>query len=199
MKGLFGMGASVPFSRVMREYRAWVVPIAVLLAASVGVLFFVVFPMATSADAAEARARSAQESRAAAERELADAEATRVAQSQSVEDLDRFYADVLPADVRAAARLMNLKLSQLARDHGVRFQRNQLAPEQLRDSTLERLRVSYALTGSYDDIRQLIYDIETSADFIVIDNVLLAEGEGGDAPLALTLDLSTFYRTANAR
>lgn len=199
MKGLFGMGASVPFGRVLREYRAWVMPIGLLLAASLGVLFFVVFPMATSADAAEERARSAQASREAAARELADAEATRGAQSQSVEDLDRFYADVLPSDVRAAARLMTLKLSQLARDNGVQFQRNQLSPERLRDSSLERLRVSYALTGRYDDVRQLIYDIETSADFIVIDNVLLAEGEGGDAALALTLDLSTFYRTANAQ
>lgn len=199
MKGLFGMGASVPFSRVMREYRAWVLPIGVLLAVALGVLFFVVFPMEASANAAEGRAVRAQEGREAAARELADAEATRGAQSQSVEDLDRFYAEVLPADVRAAARLMTLKLSQLARDHGVQFQRNQLSPERLRDSSLERLRVSYALTGRYDDIRQLIYDIETSADFIVIDNVLLAEGDGGDAPLALTLDLSTFYRTANAQ
>lgn len=199
MKGLFSVGSSVPFSRVMRDYRAWVVPVGLVLALSIGVLMLVVLPMAASADAAEQRARTAVEARDAAARELADAQATRDAQTQSAKDLDQFYADVLPEDVRSAARLMTLKLSQLARDHNVTFERNQLSPETVNKSSLERLRVSYALAGQYDDIRQLIYDIETSADFIVIDNVFLAEGQGEDAPLALTLDLSTFYRTANAQ
>ena len=45
------------------------------------------------------------------------------------------------------------------------------APKTLRDSTLERLHVNYSLTGDWDDIRQLIYEIETGPDFIVIDNV----------------------------
>jgi Tfp pilus assembly protein PilO len=199
MKGLFSAGSSVPFSRVMRDYRAWVIPVGLVLAASIAVLILVVLPMSASADAAEQRARTANEARVAAARELADAQATRDAQAQSAKDLDEFYADVLPADVRTAARLMTLKLSQLARDHNVTFERNQLSPEALRNSSLERLRVSYALTGQYNDIRRLIYDIETSADFIVIDNVFLAEGQNADAPLALTLDLSTFYRTANAQ
>ena len=75
------------------------------------------------------------------------------------------------------------------------------APETLRDSTLERLQVNYALTGDWDDIRQLIYEIETGPDFVVIDNVQLAEGRQANAPLSLTLDLSTYYRVAgpNAR
>lgn len=199
MKGLFSAGSSVPFSRVMHDYRAWVIPVGLALAASIAVLILVVLPMSASADSAEQRARTANEARVAAARELADAQATRDAQAQSAKDLDQFYADVLPPDVRSAARLMTLKLSQLARDHNVTFERNQLSPETVNKSSLERLRVSYALTGQYDDIRQLIYDIETSADFIVIDNVFLAEGQNPDAPLALTLDLSTFYRTANAQ
>lgn len=199
MKGLFGVGSSVPFSRVMRDYRGWVVPIGLTLAIALAVLILVVIPMTASADAAEQRARTATQARDAAARDLADAVATRDAQAQSAKDLDRFYADVLPADVRTAARLMTLKLSQLARNHNVTFERNELSPQTLRNSSLERLQVSYALAGDYDDIRQLIYDIETSADFIVIDNVFLAEGQSADAPLALTLDLSTFYRTANAQ
>ena len=53
-----------------------------------------------------------------------------------------------------------------------------------------------SLEGDWDDIRQLIYEIETGPDFIVIDNVALAEGEDANAPLALTLDISTYYRVA---
>ena len=64
------------------------------------------------------------------------------------------------------------------------------------DSSLERLRVSYALAGDYDDIRSLIYDIETAPDFLVIENVFLSEGQDEQAPLTLTLEVSTYFRTA---
>ncbi len=74
------------------------------------------------------------------------------------------------------------------------FQGGTASTETLRDSTLERLHVTYAFTGDWDDIRQLIYEIETGPDFIVIDNVQLAEGSQANAPLTLTLELSTYYR-----
>ena len=96
----------------------------------------------------------------------------------------------------AARRITHLKLSQLAREHDVTFQRSSASPEEMRDSTLARLRVSYALAGDYDDIRSLIYGIETASDFLVIDNVYLSEGADEQAPLALTLELSTYYRAA---
>jgi hypothetical protein len=70
----------------------------------------------------------------------------------------------------------------MARERNVRFQRSAASPEELRESTLERLRVSYALAGDYDDIRSLIYDIETAPDFLVIENVFLSEGEDEQAP-----------------
>ncbi len=199
MKALFGVAPAVPLSRVMGDYRHWIVPIVAALAVALAVLMFVVLPMTASADAAEQRAAAAVIERQAAADEFAAAEATRDAQSQSATDLDTFYAEVLPADVRAAARVMTLKLSQLAREHDVTFQRTAASPETLQKSSLERLHATYALAGDYDDIRRMIYDIETSEDFIVIDNVFLSQGQGTQGPLALTLDLSTFYRTANAR
>jgi Tfp pilus assembly protein PilO len=194
VKALFGVAAPVPLSRVLAEYRAWIVPIALLLAAAVGVLVLVVLPMAANADAAERRAAAANDERAAAAAEFAGAERLREAQGKAADDLDRFYRQVLPTDVAAARRVTHLKLSQMARERDVTFQRSASTPESVRGSTLERLRVSYALAGDYDDIRQLIHDIETAADFIVIDNVFLSEGADAQAPLTLTLDLSTFYR-----
>ena len=50
-----------------------------------------------------------------------------------------------------------------------------------------------ALSGEYDDIRAFIYDLENVADFVVIDNVTLAEGGDANAPLAVALDVSTYY------
>ena len=88
-----------------------------------------------------------------------------------------------------------MRLSQLAREHNVTFERSQAKTETVKESDLDRMGVSYDLAGNWDDIRQFIYAIETGGEFVVIDNVLLAEGAGGGAPLSLTLEVSTYYRT----
>ena len=194
MKAMFGIAEAVPLSRVIRDYRFWVLPLGLVLAANVGVLLLVVLPLSASTGAGTRQAASAMEARTAAEAELKAAEQARDGQAQASRDLDRFYGEVLPSDVAAARRITHLKLSQMAREHDVTFQRSTAAPEEDRASTLERLRVSYALVGNYDDIRALIYEIETASDFLVIDNVFLAEGSDQQAPLTLTLELSTYYR-----
>ena len=125
-----------------------------------------------------------------------DAETTREGKAQATSDLDTFYKDVLPADITAARRITHLKLQQLAREHGVDYERMGATPESVRDSRLDRLRVSMVLSGEYDDIRAFLYDLETSSDFVVIDNMVLAEGQQVQAPLALTLELSTYYLAA---
>jgi len=195
MKAQFGMAEAVPISRVVGDYRLWILTLAVILAANIAVLLLVVLPLSASTDAGERLATEAIEARDAAAAELQAAEQTRDGQAQAARDLDRFYGEVLPADVAEARRLTHLRLSQMAREHDVTFQRSSAAPEEIRGSSLERLRVSYALIGNYDDIRAFIYEIETASDFLVIDNVFLAEGAGEQAPLTLTLELSTYYRT----
>lgn len=194
MKAQFGMAEAVPLSRVARDYRWWILPVALALAANIAVLLFVVLPLSVSTDAGARRAAEAIEARSAAAAELQAAEQTRDGQAQAARDLDRFYGEVLPADVAAARRLTHLKLSQMAREHDVSFQRSTAAPEEVRESSLERLRVSYGLEGNYEDIRAFIYEIETAPDFLVIDNVFLEEGSADQAPLTLMLDLSTYYR-----
>jgi len=51
------------------------------------------------------------------------------------------------------------------------------------------------LAGSYADIRDFIHEIESSPEFVVIDDVALAEGVQNDPVLRLTLQLSTYFRT----
>jgi Tfp pilus assembly protein PilO len=76
----------------------------------------------------------------------------------------------------------------------VEFQRGATTQEALRNSPLERLSINCSLVGEWEDIRQLIHEIETGPDFLVIDNVALTEGESATAPLVLELELSTYYR-----
>jgi Tfp pilus assembly protein PilO len=196
MKALFGTAEAVPLSRVVSDYRLWIITLVIGLAANVAALTVVVLPLAASADATAARAARAAQTLQDARADLKAAEQTRDGSAQAAQDLDRFYREILPADVGVARRLTHLKLSQMARERNVTFQRSAASPEEVRDSTLERLRVSYALAGDYDDIRGLIYDIETAPDFLVIENVFLSEGEDEQAPLTLTLELSTYFRAA---
>ena len=198
MRALFTYGADVPLGRVIAENRRWLIPVGLVLAINVIVLIAGVLPLRQSVQSAAARADASAQSLRDAMADLKDAEATRDGQAQASTDLDRFYADVLPANMTSARRITHIKLAQLARSHGVDFQSGASTPETLRDSTLERLHVNYALSGDWDDIRQLIYEIETGPDFIVIDNVELAERQQ-NPQLSLTLDLSTYYRVGNGR
>lgn len=198
MKALFAFGADVPMSRVLADHRRWLVPVGVVLVINLVVLALVVLPLRDSVQSGAARAAASAQSLREASADLKDAEATRDSQAQASVDLDRFYASVLPSDLSAARRMTHLKLSQLARAHGVEFKSGAADTESMERSTLEHLNVNYSLTGDWDDIRQMIYEIETGPDFVVINNVRLVEGSEANAPLSLELDLSTYYRIASA-
>lgn len=196
MRALFSATGSMPLSRVARDYRLWILLVGAGLAINLAVLAFVVWPLSATADASARRATTAADTRRDAQAELTSAEGLRDGSAQAARDLERFYGEVLPPDLASARRLAHLKLSQMAREHNVTFQRSASTPEIIRGSSLERLSVSYALAGEYADVRALIYEMETAPDFLVIDDVFLSEGSEEQAPLTLTLNFSTFYLAA---
>jgi hypothetical protein len=61
-------------------------------------------------------------------------------------------------------------------------------------SKLTQLKVELTLGGSYSGVRAFLHDLETAPQFVVIDNVALAESDSDDQ-VALTLQLSTYYRS----
>jgi hypothetical protein len=196
MKALFAFNTDVPWSRVVADQRRWLLPVGAILAINLVVLFAVVLPMRRSVATGTEQANASAQALNAAIAELKDAEATRDGQVDASKDLDRFYAEVLPVNFAAARRLTQLKLAQMARAHEVRYKSGAATTEELRNSTLHRLRVQCSLEGDWEDIRQLIYEIETGPDFMVIDNVSLSEGESVNAPLSLALEISTYYQVA---
>jgi hypothetical protein len=182
--------------RVMAEHRAWLWPLGLLVAANVLLLLAAVLPMSRSVQAAEGRARAASAEATAAAAELKAVTATRDGRDTAARELAVFYKDVLPADVSAARRLLQLRLAQLARTHEVTFARSAATPQTIRDSSLARLRVSAELVGRYDAVRAFLYALETADEFVVIDSIVLGEGTDANAPLNLTLNLSTYFRAA---
>jgi Tfp pilus assembly protein PilO len=180
--------------RVLIEHRTWVWPLGLLIVANLVVLGLAVVPMSRSVQAAEVRARQASAEASEAAAALAAVTATRDGRDAAGKELAVFYRDVLPADVSAARRLLQLRLAQLARTHSVGFARAIATPESIRGSTLARLRVQAELVGRYDDIRAFLYALETADEFVIVDSIVLGEGDEPSSPLNLTLNVSTYFQ-----
>jgi Tfp pilus assembly protein PilO len=111
-------------------------------------------------------------------------------------ELATFYKDVLPSDLSGARRLTQLRLRQLARESNLTFDRDQYQEVEIRDSTLRRLGITMVLTGDYEDIRTFIHQLETSPEFVVIDNIELSSGADTEGAQVVTLEMSTYFRGA---
>jgi Tfp pilus assembly protein PilO len=189
--------------RVVREHRAAVLILAVALLANLAVASLVVYPMSASVQSGEQQKAIAEQALRAAEREFATANATMAGKTAATDDLKRFYTKLLPTDLAGARRATYLKLTQLARDAQLMAQRRSEEVYEPRQNdvnagtTLTRLGISMVLKGEYESVRQFVRDIESASEFIVIDNVALAAGTEPGSPLLLTVDLSTYYRTAS--
>jgi type II secretory pathway pseudopilin PulG len=198
MRALHSTAAPIQWRRVAREHRATLLPLGVVLAINVVVLVAVVLPLGQRVAANEQRAEQAARAEANALAEYRGAEALREGKAQATKDLETFYGEVLPSNVPAARRLLTSKIQDLARAHEVDYERGGLDIETVPKSALERMVASLTLTGEYDDIRAMIYDLETAPEFIVIDNIVLSEGRENES-LSWSMELSTYYRTAAAR
>jgi len=180
--------------RIVLEKRLFLLPIVIALSANVTAYVLVIYPLASSVAGGEQRATQAAAALGAAERDAASARATVTGKARAEEELAKFYKAILPQDLSSAGRMMYLEVARLARQCNLRYERRTLEPEAFRESSLEALRMTLTLEGGYEDIRRFIHRIETGEPFVVIDNVALGQGREPDGPLAVTLELSTFYR-----
>ena len=195
MNALFGGSSVIPWSRVIGEHRRVMTILGVAIAINLGVLGFVVVPLMSSVESGARRAESAAAALKEAKADFANAEATRDGQTQATKDLERFYKQVLPVDLAAARRMSLSEMNKKARKHNVTFEASASSTDTVRDSELEHLKASFSLSGDYNDVREFIYDVETGPDFVIIDNVVLSEGQDNNAPLRFTFDVSSYYRT----
>jgi type IV pilus assembly protein PilO len=199
MRALHVSSVSVPWGRIAREHRAALMPLAVVLAINVVVLVALVLPRSRAVSANEQRAVTAERAEAAAQAEYRQAMAVRDGKTRAVADLETFYKQVLPPDVPAARRILIARIYKLADEHRVAYQRGTSDTRERQESSLEEFTFSLTVTGNYDDLRAFLYELETSPDFIVIDHILLAEGQDATAPLSLSMDISTYYRVPVTR
>jgi Tfp pilus assembly protein PilO len=185
-------------ARVLAEKRAWVVPLAVVFVLNVAGYALVGYPLAIKVRNAQAREQAAQSELAAALQDQQNAQAARTARDRATVALQAFYGGVLPHDLAGARRITYLRLAQLAQTLNLRAQRRSAVPEQpARNSSLGRLKISMTLAGDYEDVRQFIYQLETAPEFVVIEDIALSERAETGSTLALSLELSTYFRADN--
>ena len=188
-------------TRVFRDRRAVILPLAVALLVNLGIGAMVVFPSSERVARAERQELVALQDLAAAQREFAAANRTLQDKTRAEADLKQFYTEVLPADMVGARRATYVHLARLAQEAGLQYQRRleeSREPKQgdsATTSALTRFDITMVLKGDYEGVRQFIRDVEASDGFIVIDNVGLAEGPDPGSALVLTVEFSTYYRT----
>ncbi len=181
--------------RIALEKRTLVVPLAIALLVNVGVYAFVVYPLTARSANAEDRAAAAGRSLQSAERDLTAARALATGKTRADQELATFYGKVLPENLSTALRMTYLRVPSLARKLNVKFDRRdeELDKTTVKDQRYGRIKTRILLQGDYEAIRQFVYELETAPDFVIIDDVALAQSEAS-RPLTLTLALSTYYR-----
>jgi Tfp pilus assembly protein PilO len=186
--------------RIVREHARVVVPLAIALGVNLVLFAAVVYPLSQRVANIEQRDRTAEEQLQAAQRDDQQARGTLTGKDRAATELATFYNDVLPSDLAGARRLTHLRLAQLARESNLKFVRATFESVPPKTGTLVQLKIEMDLAGNYGDIRAFIHQLETAPEFVVIDNIELggqaAESDAG--PLAVRVDLSTYYRDATA-
>jgi Type II secretion system (T2SS), protein M subtype b len=181
------------WKRIIVEKRSWMLPLAIAALANVGVYALVVYPLSVKSAGAAGRAAAAASARKAAEQDFAAARALVAGKSRAEQELTTFYQKVLPENLAAAVRLTYTPLPAVARKANVKVVSRRFETQiPNRDARLGRLHIFTSLQGDYEALRQFIYDLETAPEFVIIDDVSLAQAEMGK-PLTLTLELSTYY------
>jgi hypothetical protein len=183
-------------SRAFAERRRLILPIAIGAIVNLAIYAVVIYPRTSSAGALEERAQQAAMARARAAADLRDAEAMRTGQERAAQQLTRFYDSVLPKGQKGARRITYLRLATLADESNLDYDRRNIATKQERESALEQMDMTMVLEGDYRDVRRFIHKLETAPEFVVIEGIGLVQGEK-NAPLTLTVKLSTFYKAGS--
>jgi Tfp pilus assembly protein PilO len=181
--------------RVIQEHRRAVVILSAALVLNILVYMFVVRPMSLSVANVEQSTGVAVQSLEAAKADYATASGTLTGKDRATKELATFYSQVLAQDLSGARRLTYGRVVKLAEQSRLAYRSSRYEPVEERGSTLTKLKTNVELTGNYRAMRNFIHAIETAPEFVVIENISLAEGTT-EGSLRLAIELSTYFRSA---
>ena len=179
--------------RILAEKRRYIYPLAGALLLNAILLVAVVLPLSRKVQGGEESAQRAATTLAAARADYNAARSTVTGKDSADAELKKFYGDVLPVDQSQARRVM-FTLTEMARRANLTPGRAGMSPSQTRESALGKLTVTQTLTGPYRSLRQFIYDLETSPEFLILEHVALSQGSEGSGALVMNVRVATYFR-----
>jgi hypothetical protein len=189
------------WARVYEDRRRVILPLAVLAAIGLAALLLGVWPLQRRVTASETAALEAGVELSAARRLDRQAHEAAANRTRADADLRTFYTDVLPRDFATATRTTNRWLQEAARQAGLEFKSAHFDWAPIRDSRLSRAFSTVTLSGRYANIRRFLYAVETASEFIVVEQVGLAEAtstRGSSGNLDVSLAVSTYFLSPEA-
>ena len=182
--------------RIVSDHRRLVTVVILLLVVDCLLYAVALYPWSRKAAEAEAGAAAAETRLAQVRAAYEAATETNAGTSRAQDRLEQFYTEVLPGDFADARALLAPYLDRLAADAALVLERQSSVPDRERDSRLARLRTTMVLAGEYEDVRRFIHALETAPEFILVEEVVLSQGNETEEGLVLTLGVSTYYRDA---
>jgi Tfp pilus assembly protein PilO len=136
---------------------------------------------------AQDRLKKARNERASTEQELTTYQST-------VRNVDSIYTDIWSTSNRRLAPLI-IEVRQLASRSGLTLNAiNYDVAAQRKELGASFFVISFAVQGTYAQIRRLINLIELSRQFVIIDEISLSGDAGGANVLQMNLQLKTLFR-----
>jgi Tfp pilus assembly protein PilO len=180
--------------RIVGENRRTIWVLVAALLANVALYALVVRPLGARVAAEEQLAGSAIRDLNAARRSHQLAQQTVSGKQQAEEELQKFYAEVLPPDLSGARRILYPHLDRLARSSNLRTVRYNFHPEPDRRTDLRKLTMTLQLAGEYANIRRFIHELESVHEFLVLESVSVSQAQSS-RELSVTALVATYFRT----
>jgi Tfp pilus assembly protein PilO len=179
--------------RIVAEKRRYIYPLAAALVLNAILLVAIVLPLSRRVQGGARLAQEAEAALTTARRDHDAARATVSGKDSADVELKKFYGAVLPVD-QSQARRVTFKLNDMSRKANLVAGPSITKPSQARDSTLGKLTIEQTLTGQYRNLRQFIYDLETSPEFLILENVSLTQATEGGGELMMKVRVATYHR-----
>ena len=179
--------------RILTEKRWAITVVTVSIVIDLALYALAVLPWSVAVTNARQRVVIANSSLIAAEQARAGAQATVDGKLEADQELQNFYKEILPTDLSEARGITFARLEQAASRNNLVMERRSSSTDHEAGSRLARLQMTMFLKGDYRDMRGFLSDLEASDDFIVIEEISLAQDNASENTEALTLGLATYF------
>lgn len=118
---------------------------------------------------------------------------SRMLQQQKAQDDLKQFRNFLLTKNEFAKRVVN-HLSETAKRLKLNLPAVSYKPDPVQEERLTKMDFSFTVSGSYEAIRRFIHAIETSSDFLIVEDLVLSQRSKEKGSLELQLRLATYLK-----